>query len=484
VTPVEATPAGEGVAGSSPGAELVLAPRPDVTAARAGQPTVGDAAAEAGRRSDAAARGTAERADEAEPLPLLGFPELHALWDDEVTIDPDAGSSVGKEVALVGPAPLPAALPGDSTELAPFRPEPPDFLWFEARAIEAAAGSAGDAGTASTAPSTEIVLAGGSGTAAVATGDGASPDTPAADTVAADIAAGGGSGPAGLVLNSPPTMPLALPGTPGARARKAAARRGARRRRNLTILVAVLVALVATLVPVALSSSGGSVQPTAAAGGTVTPQAPTPTAAASPTPTAAVVLPVSPPATTPPAPPGNQPGVPGLFLQSVPGGVTVTVIAPFNGGPVTSYTVTSTPGGIHTLAKPGIFQVSVDACGEVTVMAQASGPGGNSEPSAPMKAIGCVPPGPPSGILSVPDGHGHLVVNWNVPDDVGGTGVNLSYVVTVYRTGQSGVTSDSYTIFGHSYTRDAPSAADPYFRITVAAKNDAGVGAAAVAWGQ
>jgi len=428
------------------------------------------------------------------PVAPIRLAELHALWDGEVDLEPVAGApGAGKDLAVVGPRWPAVEWPGRSTELEPFQPGSVDLPTPEpatvAPAVSAELVPMADE-PARVAPgaamSAEVALVSVPSADALPVdalpADAVPVDAVPVDALSADAAATGGP------ISSPPTMPLSLPGRPGARARAAAARRGARRRRNITILVAAVVALVATLVPIALKSSGGSVGATALA--VVTPSArpsgPAPTATATqtaasdPTPAASA----SPTATVPPAPPGNQPGVPGIFLQSVPGGVTVTVIAPFNGGPVTSYQVTSNPGGARTLTKPGIFQVPASACAAVTVTARASGPGGVSEPSAPAQALGCVPPGQPTGILSVPDGNGHLVVNWNVPAEVGGNGVTLVYIVTVFRTGPSGVVSESYTVSGHSYTRTAPSAADPYFRVTVAAKNDAGVGPAVVAWGQ
>jgi hypothetical protein len=447
------------------GAELVLAPWPDSVAAIAELLPPGVLAARAADNEidvdgviDVGPDWIQETGGRSEPaLPPIRFAELHSLWDGAVDLEPGANEpearATGAEVALIGPPRSVPASTGHSTELEPFQPA------GSGRPQRAAPAVAGDGDPAEPPPPP------------LALGSAAGPPTPM---------------PPG---DSAPTMQLVLPGQPGARARAAAARRGARRRRNVTIMVAVVVALVAILVPIALSSSGGAAKATIVPGLTPSASAPTRTATASQPAVAAAATPAasaSPTdaASTPPAPPGNQPGVPGLFLQSVPGGVTVTIIAPFNGGPVTSYTVTSTPGGTRTLSKPGIFQVAVDGCGQVTASVRASGPGGLSDPSASAQAPGCVPPGPPTGILAIPDGHGHLIVNWNVPTEVGGNAVNLTYVVTVFRTGPAGVTSDSYTVSGHSYTRTAPTAADPYFRVTVAAKNAAGVGPSVVAWGQ
>ncbi|MBL7624559.1 protein kinase [Frankia sp. AgB1.8] len=457
-----ATPSRDEAASPGPGTELVLAPWPDPAAALAELLPPGVLAARAADNEidvdgviDVGPDWIQETGGRSEPaLPPIRFAELHALWDGEVDLEPAVSAPVarttGTEVALVGSEqpPTPPARP--STELEPFQPVGQRLPELAAPAIASA--------TPTEAPPTEPVEL-----------------PPASDHP-------------GLSVDSAPTMQLLLPGQPGARARAAAVRRGARRRRNVTILVAAVVALIATLVPILLSSSGGASTATVV-GLTPSASVPAPTPAAS---LPAVATTGSPAAsasptdaaTTPPVPPGNQPGVPGLFLQSVPGGVTVTIIAPFNGGPVTSYQVTSTPGGTRTLSKPGIFQVPVDGCGQMTASVRASGPGGLSEPSAAAQALGCVPPGPPTGILAIPDGHGHLIVNWAVPANVGGNAVNLTYVVTVFRTSPSGVTSDTYTISGHSYTRTAPTAADPYFRVTVAAKNAAGVGESVVAWGQ
>jgi predicted Ser/Thr protein kinase len=457
-----ATPSRDEAASPGPGTELVLAPWPDPAAALAELLPPGVLAARAADNEidvdgviDVGPDWIQETGGRSEPaLPPIRFAELHALWDGEVDLDPPASTPVartsGTEVALVGSEqpPTPPARP--STELEPFQPVGQRLPELAAPAIASA--------TPAEAPPTEPV------------------ELPPV-----------GDHP-GLSVDSAPTMQLSLPGQPGARARAAAIRRGARRRRNVTILVALVVALVATLVPILLSSSGGASTATvvgltpSASGPAPTPAASLPAAATTGSP-AASASPTD-AATTPPVPPGNQPGVPGLFLQSVPGGVTVTIIAPFNGGPVTSYQVTSTPGGTRVLSKPGIFQVPVDGCGQLTASVRASGPGGLSEPSAAAQALGCVPPGPPTGILAIPDGHGHLIVNWDVPANVGGNAINLTYVVTVFRTSPAGVTSDTYTISGHSYTRTAPTAADPYFRVTVAAKNAAGVGQSVVAWGQ
>jgi hypothetical protein len=178
----------------------------------------------------------------------------------------------------------------------------------------------------------------------------------------------------------------------------------------------------------------------------------------------------------------NRPGTPGLFIESYSGGVSVTVNAPYGGGPVTRYRVQATPGGVWTLWSPGTVQIPVRGCSETVVTVQAFGSDGTADVSAPLQTLSCVPPGQPTSVIAVPDYKGHLLVGWAAPTDAGGTQVDLQYVVTVYRTGPSGITSETLTVTGTKYTRDAPTTSDPYIRIEVAARNAAGTGPAIVAW--
>ncbi|MDT3443943.1 hypothetical protein QOZ89_30725, partial [Pseudofrankia sp. BMG5.37] len=483
------------------GAELVLAPRfdpvaaitellpPDVLAARAAATEIdGDGVIDVGPGWIQETGGRSEAA-----LQPIRIAELHTLWDGEVDLDPadepnettETALAVRPGTSLVGPGIASGSgVPARSAKLIEQVRKPAGGLTASSPAVPAvpesstalaplaAATAAPNRGTFEPAPL--AIAAGSSADTAPDEMDDAKVDT----TETADAPAR----------------------SPGARARARAARRGARRRRITTIVVAAVVALLATLVPLALRSTGGAAtvdtadaapaSPASSAAPAVgAPGASGTVAAGTPSPSPAASAGQPPAAATSPAgaaPPDAKarPGVPGLWLQSVPAGVTVTVIAPFDGGSVTSYRVTSSPGGVRSLTKPGIFQISVDGCSEVSVTVQAVGPGGSSPTSSPMKARGCVPPSEPRGLLSIPDGHGHLIINWDTPANVGGNQISLTYDLTIYRTGPSGVTSETVSVTGHSYTRTAPGPADPYFRITLAARNLAGVGPAVLAWGQ
>ncbi len=111
-----------------------------------------------------------------------------------------------------------------------------------------------------------------------------------------------------------------------------------------------------------------------------------------------------PPATTPqqtppaqpvpvPPPPPAAPGVPGVRAVAAAGAITVTVTAPAAGGLVTSYALTTNPGGTRTLTAPGTVTIAVAGCATATASATATGPGGTSASSATAQAVGCVPPG-------------------------------------------------------------------------------------------
>ncbi|MBL7500356.1 serine/threonine-protein kinase [Frankia nepalensis] len=483
----EATAAPAPAPASPVGAELVLAPRfdpvaaiaqllpPGVLAAREADVEIDvDGVIDVGPDWIQETGGGPEP-----PLPPIRLADLHSLWEDEVDLDappavpnpppavPDPPTGTALAVRPEPPLPSPATLAWPTV--------PPS--WAEPAAVDGAMASgplaitAGPSGTDPAAPE----LADAATTATTPTTPTTSPATPASPAA----------------LTSPATQDA--PRKPGARARAAAARRGARRRRTVTILVAIVVAVLAAAVPLALRSGdtavvGPEAAPTAGQPAAAPTTAGQPASSTTPTsdPAAPTAVPsaASPSAVAPAVPSDGRPGVPGLFLQPMAGAVTVKVIEPFSGGPVTSYTVTADPGGVRTLTKPGTIEFRVNRCAEIAVTVQATGPNGASEPSAPMRAMGCVPPGPPGGVLAVPDGRGHLIIGWETPTSVGGNQVTLTYEVTVYRTGPSGVTSETHTVSGHSYTRTAPTAADPYFRVTIAARNAAGAGQAVVAWEQ
>jgi serine/threonine protein kinase len=459
-----------------PGAELVLAPWPDLA------PSASRSAGAATRSGDPDLDGVIdvgpdwiqETATPEPVVPPISIAELHALWDDEVDLDPRGSAAdalaepalgVGAELSTIGSA-WPALPTSASTELAPYEAVPAsDLERFLAPPLALTSGTTGGSGAAGVASQVTV------SSATVL------PVSPAA------VGSGGSGGS----------------GTPGARARARAERRGAARRRVITVIVAVIAAVIAAGLPLALSHGGGANASITVADASMTPSArPTPSATPSPTPSPTpTAVEVTPSAQTSGAPgvgqpvpgateaPGtggpNRPGTPGLFLQSYAGGVSVTVNAPYNGGSVTSYQITATPGGVRTLNAPGTVQIAINGCAESVVTVRAIGPDGTSDAATPLEALSCVPPGQPSNVIAVP-ANGNLVVGWDVPTDVGGNEVNLQYVVTVYRTGPSGVTSDTFVVYGHSYTRDAPSSSDPYIRIEVAARNAAGVGQSVVAW--
>jgi hypothetical protein len=476
VGPVLAARSDGAEAADVPGAELVLAPWPPAPVAPvAGPPGALAVRGDVDGPVEVSRGWVQETASPAPTLPPIRLADLHALWDGEADLDTPADAPAGSAVALSGPTPLPArpAVPV-STELAAYQPWPaPDLSRYLPAPLEITAGATGQSQPAPPPASPATAAA-----SEAAPSPAAATASPVTDATAATAK------PA-----SPPT-----PGGPGPRARARAERRGVRRRRTITIVVAIVVALIAAGVPIALSQSAGTAS--VAASGPApssTPSAHAPSRPpAAPSASATTQTSATPPVGAGQMVPGaseapgsggpNRPGTPGVLLQAYAGGVTVTVTAPYLGGPVTSYQITATPGGTQTLTGPGSVQVALDGCAQTVVTVRAVGPDGTSDASAPQQAVACVPPSEPTDVLAVPDGAGHLIIGWNVPQNVGGNQIHLQYVVTVYRTGPTGVTSESFTVVGDSYTRNAPSASDPYIRIEVAARNTAGVGPAVAAW--
>ncbi|MBX6387496.1 MAG: hypothetical protein IRZ08_00610, partial [Frankia sp.] len=411
-------------------------------------------------------------------VPRIRFAELHALWDDEVDLKP-VGTPKGPATPLAAttaeiPLAEPISEPSGALALPAAQPAAP------AAASTALTGPAATGGLPVPALATTATPATPATPATTATGAGGEP--PSADA------------PAG---EQPLTDTAAI--RIGARARAKAARRGARRRRVITVVAALLAGLIAVAVPLALRTSNSPGQGTEAGVivGEPTPAPAEPAQTGAPTEPAGEPVPPpaasaeatadagATPATTPVVDESGRPGVPGVLLERAAGGVSVRVVAPFNGGPVTSYTVTATPGGTQTLTAPGTLLIPVSGCAETTVTVRAVGPNGTSDPSPPAKEIGCVPPGAPRSVTAAqPAGpNGDVVITWQDPADTGGPGVAPSYVVTVYRlTGDSQVVTDTLTVSGRRYTRGAPSDADPYFQITVAARNPAGTGPAVTAY--
>jgi hypothetical protein len=182
-------------------------------------------------------------------------------------------------------------------------------------------------------------------------------------------------------------------------------------------------------------------------------------------------------------------GVPGVRVVPASGAVLVTVTAPGFGGPVTSYTVTAAPGGTRTIARPGTVSLPVGGCPRVAVAARAGGAGGFSAWSMPVQVLGCIPPGAPRAVTSVPvrswfGGSGDLLVSWRSPADTGGgPGAAVGYVVTVLTSdGDDRLRQYVYAVSTNSYRLGLPSGRDAYVKITVAARNSAGTGPAVVGY--
>ncbi len=190
--------------------------------------------------------------------------------------------------------------------------------------------------------------------------------------------------------------------------------------------------------------------------------------------------PPPPPATQPPPPASGAPGVPSVSVQAAAGAIIVTVGAA-SGGPVSSFALSVSPGTTITLIAPGTVTVAVAGCALATATATATGPGGTSAASAPVQALGCVPPGAVENVTS------HIVrgllgrptvrVTWDPPANAGGG--TVKYRVNILRGLLGGLLE---VVTGTSYERPAPSGSNPYSQIKIAAQNAAGTGPEIVAY--
>ncbi len=184
----------------------------------------------------------------------------------------------------------------------------------------------------------------------------------------------------------------------------------------------------------------------------------------------------------------HVPGTPGMRVVSVSGGVQVTITAPSDGGTPSTYVVTADPGGTKSLSSPGTVTIQVDGCARTTVRASASNAAGTS-PAATSTALGCVQPSVPRDVTvtkvspSGSDPTGDNLVTWASPAETGGAGVVVDYIVRVYMSANNTISVNTYTVTGSNYRRTNSAGRDPYFKITVAARNPAGQSAEVIGYG-
>jgi len=168
------------------------------------------------------------------------------------------------------------------------------------------------------------------------------------------------------------------------------------------------------------------------------------------------------------------PGVPGLTVRPAADAVEVSITAPIDGGPVTSYQITASNGQNRTLDQLGQITIPVTGCQLVIVTATATGLGGTSPTTNPAQARGCIRPGPVRN-LQIGSGAGPTggvvdVISWQPPANPGGG--TLTYTVTRYYQG----TPTSYDTSETSLRLGQTGGTNRFDYISVAAKNQAGEG--------
>ena len=149
-----------------------------------------------------------------------------------------------------------------------------------------------------------------------------------------------------------------------------------------------------------------------------------------------------------PATPASLPGAPtGVIASNHFDSISVVSwTAPSDGGsPITSYKVTSAPGGFTCTTATTSCTVSGLTNGTTytfTVTAtNALGTGPASAPSAPI--VPAATPGVPTGVTATSFADSQSVVSWTAPVSTGGSPI-ISYTVTV-NTGQTCVTGNGST---------------------------------------
>ena len=196
--------------------------------------------------------------------------------------------------------------------------------------------------------------------------------------------------------------------------------------------------------------------------------------------------------------PTGLPGAPtSVAAAAGDGQATVAWNAPSNGGtPITSYTVTSAPGGFSATTSgttATVLGLTDGTAYTFTVVAtNANGPGPTSTPSGAVTPLG--PPSAPTAVSAVP-GNAKAVVSWTAPSSNGGSAIT-GYTVTASPGGQAvtaGGAATSATVTGltngtaYTFTvtaknaRVTGAASTPSAAVTPAAPPVAATGVTAVA---
>lgn len=171
--------------------------------------------------------------------------------------------------------------------------------------------------------------------------------------------------------------------------------------------------------------------------------------------------------------PAAVPGAPTVAYASAGNAqAVVSWVAPLDdgGAPVTSYVVTSSPGGL-TATAVGTTQVAVTGLTNGTLYTftvRAKNVAGLGPPSLSSNAVTPITvPGPPSGVTAT-EGNGSSTISWTPPADTGGAAIT-GYAVTASPGGlKVSTTATTATLSGLTNGTT--------YTFTVTASNPAGVG--------
>ncbi|MDT3445723.1 MULTISPECIES: serine/threonine-protein kinase [unclassified Pseudofrankia] len=282
------------------------------------------------------------------------------------------------------------------------------------------------------------------------------------------------------------------PGRPG---------RGFPRRAAVLIPVAVVLvlALAGTGLTVLLRHSrhadlaGDTAELTATApagatgtGGLAAPSAATPLLGASATPTSprtsigsgASSGSTTTPTATATAAPVPAPGRPSVTAAPRSGAVVLTISRPSGGGQVTGYRIRGSGISTRNASSAGQVTVPVPDCDTHAFTVTAVGPGGSAD-SAVVNAVGCVAPGPVTGVVAsvdqlANDGSGLVTVRWSAPADFGGAS-SVDYVLTITPSYPE-YPQYTTTSAGTTHTHCMPAGRCPEHVTAIQARNSMGLG--------
>ncbi|OHV31659.1 MULTISPECIES: serine/threonine-protein kinase [Pseudofrankia] len=182
-------------------------------------------------------------------------------------------------------------------------------------------------------------------------------------------------------------------------------------------------------------------------------------------------------ARTPAAPSVPAPARPSVTAAPRSGVVLLTINQP-SGGEVTGYRISGDGAAGRSVPPARQVTVAVPDCDTHTFVVTAVGPGGSAD-SAAVNAVGCVPPGPVTGVVATVDqlagnGSGTVTVRWSAPADRGGAG-SVDYVVTITRDNPN-YPPYTVTTTGTVYTHCMPAGRCPEYVTAIQARNSVGLG--------